>query len=126
MAKTTRAAKKAAPAPVVEVVSQDTISALYAKRAEAAELTTKLNALKKQLEAEEAILLAKLKGGTPVQPGVFVAAVDSHPGRCTPKWKDEAVLLAAAQGISPTAYEESVKAKYPAKMVEDLMITKLG
>lgn len=120
-------AKVAVPSvPAVEVVSQETVEKCYQARATVEELKAKLKAAEKEYEAQETALVAKLKKAAVVQPGAFVAAIDVSPGRCTPKWKDEAVLLAVANGLTPSEYEESIKKKYPPKSVESLMITKLG
>lgn len=118
--------KKAKVAVEVDVVSQDIVSAIYSKRAEAHALAEKLNAAKKEIEVQEAALLARIKGGAQVAPGAYIAGIESAPGRCAPKWKDEAILLAGIMGKTSSEYECSIKAKYPPKMVESLMITKIG
>lgn len=119
-----RAAKKVKAAPVV-TVSQDEIAAINAKGLEVDALAKKLTALKKDLEEAEGNLLAKLQNGAHVEAGKFIAAIDKAPGRCNPKWKDEAILLAVQNGQSPGLYEETVKAKYPPKLIESLIITKI-
>lgn len=120
-----RAAKKVKVVAPAVTVSQDEIAAINAKGLEVDALAKKLTALKKDLEEAEGALLAKIKDGATVEAGKFIAAIDKAPGRCNPKWKDEAILLAVQSGQAPGIYEEFVKTKYPPKLIESLVITKI-
>lgn len=125
--KAKKALKAVTPAPAaIEPVSQEIVATCYDKRAKIAALRAEAAAIEKTLEIEEAAIMAKLKAGALVQAGSFACGIDVAPGACRPKWKDEAVLLAVASGLTPSAYEASVKTKYPPKSVETLQITKLG
>lgn len=129
--KVVKAKKAKAPATVpapaaIEPVSQEIVAATYEKRAKLAALKAEASALEKAIDAEEAAILTKLKAGAAVQAGPYACGIEVAMGRCTPKWKDEATLLAVANGLTPSAYEATVKAKYPPKPVETLQITKLG
>lgn len=80
----------------------------------------------KELEAEEkeleAFLIEKVKANA-VFTGKLRAIIDIDKGRCSPSWKDEYIIhFCAEHGGTRTIIEEAMKAKYPAKPSEALVV----
>jgi hypothetical protein len=108
------------------VVAQADIKAVYDAQAAVVALKEKLKAAEKFLAPLESGLLAKLEGGAGVEEGNFVAALERAPGRIAVPWKAEAIkAIVKAEGCTELQAEANVKARFPAQMQTNLIISNL-
>jgi hypothetical protein len=121
-----KVARKAQKKVAQNVVAQADIKAVYDAQAAVVALKEKLKAAEKFLAPLEDGLLAKLVAGADVEEGGFVAALEKAPGRVAVPWKSEAIkAIVKAEGCTELQAEANVKARFPAQMQTNLIISNL-
>lgn len=110
---------------ITVTVEQSELRAISRLRAQEERLKKLLKDVQAKLAPAETIAIQKLQTkDAAVEEGPFKAALATEPGKCSPKWKEEAILLAVEAGKIPGQYELDVKKKYPPKDVTSLVISK--
>ena len=109
----------ARPAP--PAISAATVLEVKALQNEKRALEGKLKEVSGRLKEREALIILALEAGVPTGPGCPPVAVDVEE-RVTPRWKDEALLLAAETGRNVGVYEAEVRARTTPIVIKKLVI----
>lgn len=113
---------KAKKKEMAEVVTEVELRGIETYRIQCERLKSQLKDVEAALKAAELAVTHKLARGAECI-GPLRAVIEQKDGPCRPSWKDEHLEhMESVHGIAPAAVENELRAKYPAKPHERLVI----